>query len=75
MTQKTELNWPRLARWAVAVPVAATGCVLVPDDPNDIGPAAVLLLAVTVFWLLKLKARREEVRRIDAAELRTEIGR
>jgi len=74
MTQKSELNWPRLARWAVALGVVFFG-MTTPLDTTDAGGAVVLAVAVAAFWLLKLKAQREQERRIEAAELRTVIGR
>jgi hypothetical protein len=64
-------HWPIAARWGVAAAVYLAGCLFVPD-PGQTGwlPAGILLLAVAVFWLLKLKAARERKHRIDAAELR-----
>jgi hypothetical protein len=68
-------GWARLARWAVAVAVYLCGCVVVdmvmPDGADDSWACAVALaIAVAVFWLLKLKARKQQERRIDAAKLR-----
>jgi threonine/homoserine efflux transporter RhtA len=78
MKQKTDVDWARVARWAVAVAVYLVGCIfVVPYDERQWTwqPTAVLLAAGAVFWLLKLKAERERKRRTDAAELRAEVGR
>jgi hypothetical protein len=45
------------------------------DDIPEGVTAAVFIPAVAVFWLLKWAARREQSRRIDAAELQNSIGR
>jgi hypothetical protein len=79
MGRKSDVNrWATVARWAVAVAVYLAGYIfVVPDDEHQWTwePGGVLLASVTVFWLLKLEARREQERRIDAAELRSSIGR
>lgn len=67
-------RWAMLARWAVAVALYLGGCIMLPDHCSDVWPCAVLVVAVAVFWLLKFKGRREQERRIDAAELRASIG-
>ncbi len=74
MTEKTELNWPRLARWAVALGVVFFG-MTTPLDKTDAGGAVVLAVAWAAFWLLKLKADKEQKRKTDAAALRQSIGR
>ena len=74
MTRENEVDrWAMLARWAVAVALYLGGCIMVPDHSSNVWPCAVLLVAGAVFWLLKFKARREQERRIDAAELRASI--
>lgn len=76
MKRKTDVDWARVARWGVAAAVYMAGCIFVPDiDQTGWLPAGMLLLAIAVFWLLKLKAERERKRRTDAAELRAEVGR
>jgi hypothetical protein len=76
MERENDVNWARVARWAVAVAVYVAGCMFVPDiDQTGWLPAGMLLLAIAVFWLLKLKAEQERKHRTDAAELRAEVGR
>ena len=70
MTRTTEAErWAMLARWSVAVALYLGGCIMLPDHCSDVWPSLVFVVAVAV-WLLKLKARREQEREIDAAELR-----
>jgi hypothetical protein len=74
MTRTTDAeHWATLARWAVAVALYLGGCIMLPDHCSEVWPSLVFVVAVAVFWLLKLKARREQERRIDAAELRASI--
>ncbi len=76
MNSKNEMNgWARVARWGVAITVFFFGCMVVPEDASDETCAAVVLVAVAVFWAMKLKARKQQERQIDAAELRASIGR
>lgn len=75
MTRKSDADhWAAVARRAVAVALYLGGCILLPDHCSYMWPCAALLVAGAVFWLLKLKARREQERRIDAAGLRASIG-
>jgi hypothetical protein len=63
------LDWPRVARWAVTLGVVLFG-MTTPLDKTDAGAAIVLAVAVAAFWLLKLKAQHEQERKIDAAAMR-----
>lgn len=74
MNSKNDVDWARVARWAVAVAIEMTG-VSFRADVTDAGAVVMLLVAVVAFWLLKLRARQEQERRIEAAELRAGIGR
>jgi len=74
MTQKDELDWPRLARWAVALGLVFFG-MTTPLDNTDAGGAVEVGVAFAAFCLLKAKAEREERRRTDAAALRESVGR
>jgi hypothetical protein len=69
MERERDLDWPRVARWAVAICIVAVSISGRLDRAN-IGGVITLAIAATAFWLLKLKARREQERRIEAAELR-----
>jgi hypothetical protein len=74
MTRKTDVNrWAAVARWAVAIGIVMAS-IAFELDTTDTDASITLLVAVAVFWLLKLKARQEQKRMIDAAELRTHIG-
>jgi len=69
-------RWAIVARWGVAAAIYLAGCIFVPDiEQTGWLPAGMLLLAIAVFWLLKLKAERERKDRTEAAELRSAVGR
>lgn len=74
MTRKTHAErWATAARWVVAfVVLAASGRL----ELDTTWPGAILTfaLAAAAFWALKLKARRQRQRRMDAAELRSSLG-
>jgi len=66
-----DLDWPRIARWAVAGAVLLVCTLATPlGESGDTGDAIILLLTVAVFWFLKSQADDEYKRKIERAALR-----
>jgi hypothetical protein len=57
-------RWATFARWCAAIVVFWIGCMMGADD-SAAGAWLALAAAVAVFWLMKLKARAEEQRKLE----------